>query len=28
MAEGRGLSLSPESIETIGRWIDEGAKDN
>ena len=28
LAEGRGASLSTESIDTIGRWIDEGANDN
>jgi hypothetical protein len=28
MAEGRGESLTEEQIETIGAWIDQGAKDN
>lgn len=27
-AEGRGVMLSADTIETIGRWIDQGAKDN
>ena len=28
LAEGRGFALSREHIETIGTWIDQGAKDN
>lgn len=28
LAQGRGFALSPENIETIGAWIDQGAKDN
>jgi len=27
-AEGRGFMLSAETIETIGLWIDQGAKNN
>ena len=27
-AEGRGVMLSADAIETIGRWIDQGAKNN
>ncbi len=27
-AEGRGFKLSPDTIEKIGIWIDQGAKDN
>lgn len=27
-AEGRGTQLSAEQIETIGAWIDQGAKNN
>ena len=27
-AQGRGVMLSAEEIETIGLWIDQGAKDN
>ncbi len=28
LAEGRGYALSRTNIETIGTWIDQGAKDN
>ena len=28
LAEGRGFALSREHIETIGTWIDQGAKNN
>jgi hypothetical protein len=28
LAEGRGFALSRTNIETIGTWIDQGAKDN
>lgn len=28
LAEGRGMSLGAEEIETIATWIDQGAKDN
>jgi hypothetical protein len=28
LAEGRGFRLSRENIETIGTWIDQGAKNN
>ena len=28
LAEGRGASLSAQSIETIGLWIDQGARNN
>ena len=28
LAEGRGIAMSEEQIETIGDWIDQGAKDN
>jgi len=27
-AEGRGFALSPDAIEKIGVWIDQGAKNN
>ncbi len=27
-AKGRGFMLSPDAIERIGLWIDQGAKDN
>lgn len=27
-AEGRGESLSADELETIAKWIDQGAKDN
>ena len=27
-AEGRGFALSPDAIEKIGLWIDQGAKNN
>ena len=27
-AEGRGVMLSAEAVETIGLWIDQGAKNN
>ena len=27
-AEGRGVMLSADAIETIGLWIDQGAKNN
>jgi hypothetical protein len=28
LASGRGVMLSAEAIETIGLWIDQGAKNN
>jgi hypothetical protein len=28
LAEGRGFELSQEHIETIAKWIDQGAQDN
>lgn len=28
LASGRGVMLSADAIETIGLWIDQGAKDN
>lgn len=28
LAEGRGIALTDEQIETIAAWIDQGAKDN
>jgi hypothetical protein len=28
LAQGRGFALSRENIETIGTWIDQGAKNN
>lgn len=28
LAEGRGFALSRTNIETIGTWIEQGAKDN
>lgn len=28
LAEGRGVSLTPQQIETIRLWIDQGAQDN
>ena len=28
LAEGRGISLSEEQLETIRAWIDQGAQDN
>jgi len=28
LAEGRGFALSEENIDTIAKWIDQGAQDN
>jgi hypothetical protein len=28
LAAGRGFELSPDKVETIGKWIDQGAKNN
>lgn len=28
LAEGRGAQLSADQVETIARWIDQGARDN
>ena len=28
LAEGRGPALTPEQIDTIGTWVDQGAKNN
>ncbi len=28
LAEGRGISLTPDQIETLKLWIDQGAQDN